>query len=171
MSQKRTESKEHPAEGAWDDCDPSKMSPIFAKNLKKTNQEQQTKQNTSDALLTISKESSSRKMVHGNISSKGANPCSPSCEKGEMKRKPLNPRKPKIAKPTLPKRLPKIKADKNPSTDLQTGDNENYDHGDEETTKRDKKESAKRNVGSRCRNIEPRSSKKTCRAKQGRQTS
>ena len=169
MSQKRTESKEHPAEGAWDDCDPSKMSPIFAKNLKKTNQEQQTKQNTSDALSTISKEASCREME--NISSKGANPCSPSCEKGEMKRKPLNPRKPKIAKPTLHKRLPKIKADKNPSMDLQTGNNESYDHGDVETTKRDKKESAKRNVGSRCRNIEPRSSKKTCRAKQGRQTS
>ena len=147
------------------------MSPIFAKKTKKTNQELQTKQNASDSLLKISRQASCRKMAHGNIYSKGANPCSPSCKEGEMKRKPLNPPKPKIAKPTLPKRLPKIKADKNPSTALHTGDNENYDHDDVETTKRDKKESAKRNVGSRCRNIEPRSSKKTYRAKQGRQTS
>ena len=88
-----------------------------------------------------------------------------------MKRKPLNSRKPKIAKPTLPKRLPKIKADQNPSTAMHTGNNENYDHGDIETMKRNKKESSKRNVGSRCGNIEPRSSKKTCKAKQGRQTS
>ena len=171
MSQKRTESKEDHAEETCGDCDPSKISPIFAKNTKKTNQEPQTRQNTSDALLKISEKASCRKIVHVNISSKGANLCSPSCKKGEMKRKPLNSRKPKIAKPTLPKRLPKTKADKNPSTAMHTGNNENYDHGDIETMKRNKKESSKRNVESRCGNIEPRSSKKTCKAKQGRQTS
>jgi len=147
----------------------------MAKNTKKSKREPQTKRKPSDGLLKTSKADSSRKMVHGNISSNLANPWSPSSKEayisGETKHKPANPRKLKIARPTLSKRGLKVKDDKNPSTALHTINNENDNNGGKETAKRDGKESAKRKEGTSCRNLGSRASKKTCRAKQGRQTS
>ena len=180
-SQKRDVCKGDPVQETCCDCDTSKMNSISAKTIKRSNHQAKTKQKPSDSIVMKSKKTLSTKMVDSNTSSKGGEPSSQSSKEdkeeynlGETKHKTSNPLKPKAARPTVSKRLPKIKIRKNHSTSLDANDEDIYDNrgnGDIKTAKKDGSEKEKRNVGTRCRNVEPRSSKKTCRVKRSKQAS
>ena len=181
-SQKRDVCKGDPVQETCCDCDTSKMNSISAKITKRSNHKQaKTKRKPSDSVVMKSKETVSTKRVDINTSSKDGEPSPQSSKEdkeeyilGETKHKTSNPLKPKAARPTLSKRLPKIKVRKNHSASLDGNDKDIYDsrgNGDIETAKKDGKEKEKINVGTRCRNVEPRSSKKTCRVKRSKQAS